>query len=50
MNGDCVACNAQAFYNGKECVCNGGWYGNGIQCQMCHPSCRKCSGPNANEC
>ena len=46
----CRTCDLNSTYNGKDCVCNHGFYGNADKCNQCHPTCGKCSGPGAHEC
>lgn len=46
----CRVCDIFSKYNGTDCECNIGYFGNRDKCEKCHPSCGRCSGPEANQC
>ena len=50
INGICQTCDINTFYDGTQCVCNLGFYGDGDKCYKCHETCGKCTGPNFNQC
>ena len=50
INGWCRTCDINSTYNGRDCVCNHGFYGNADKCEKCHASCGSCEGPGANQC
>jgi proprotein convertase subtilisin/kexin type 5 len=50
IGAQCVLCDPRTKYNGTDCVCNLGYFGNRDLCTKCHDSCATCSGPEANQC
>lgn len=50
VGAECILCDPRTKYNGTDCVCNLGFYGNRDKCNKCHDSCASCSGPEANQC
>ena len=50
IDGVCRTCDPNSTYNGRDCICNHGFYGNADKCDKCHSSCGKCSGPKDNQC
>lgn len=50
IGGECTLCDPRTRYNGTDCVCNLGYFGNRDKCEKCHGTCAICSGPEANQC
>lgn len=50
VSGNCIQCSANSQYLRGNCVCNFGFYGDGVTCNPCHPTCGTCSNNFANSC
>lgn len=50
IGNECQVCDLRTNYNGLDCQCNLGYFGNRDKCNKCHDSCGTCSSHEANKC